>query len=60
MTRKTAKDLIVDSSRIYSLDRCIDCLSEFNIGQNCYCTVVLKKGKNAESGFGHVPEETQE
>ena len=45
MIKKSIPDMVVDSSRIYSLDRCFKCLNVLNLGQKSYCTVVLKKQK---------------
>lgn len=44
-------DLFVETTSIYALDRCIKCLNAMNLGQNCYCTVVLKKGARKEDGL---------
>lgn len=43
-------DLFVEATSIYALDRCIKCLNAMNLGENCFCTVVLRK--EARKGDG--------
>ena len=49
MIKRPVDDLVVDSTNVYSLDRCFKCLKVLNLGEKSFCTVILKKEKPDES-----------
>lgn len=49
MIKKPDKNLSVEGTKIYSLDRCFKCLNVLKLGDNCFCTVVLRKEKTQEN-----------
>lgn len=50
LIKKLGQDLVVKSSRVYSLDRCFKCLNTLNLGEKCFAVVKLRKENRNENG----------
>ena len=50
MIKPPKKELVVESTKVFSLDRCFKCLNVLKLGDNCFCSVVLRKERADTDG----------